>query len=229
MLIIADNRIPDDAKMNLRKQGEIIYLETTGITYESISGHPDIFFFKFNKRLVIAPNLPEKYKLLLKGRKIDFIEGEQPVGEKYPGTAAYNAVLSEKYLIHNFRYTDPTLTTIAQDYDLIHVNQGYTRCSLLSLKDDHFITSDQGIKRVLERHGIDVLYVDPSDIKLPGAKHGFFGGCCGICNETVFITGNLSNFSDGDKVRYYLTNLGYSIEELGDGPLFDGGTLLFLD
>ncbi|MCB2219766.1 MAG: hypothetical protein KQI35_05160 [Bacteroidetes bacterium] len=229
MLIIADKRIPEEACLNLQKYGVILHFETTGITYEAISGHPDIFFCKVNDQFIVAPNLPSKYKSNLTGNNISYIEGEEPVGSKYPDTAGYNAVSTEKYVFHNFRYTDSKINEMATDLDLIHVNQGYCRCNLLTLKNDHYITSDEGIKRVLENYKLNVLYVDPKDILLPGSKHGFFGGCCGIWENKVFIIGNLDHFGAGTAVRQYIISLNYEIIELYNGPLFDGGSLLFID
>lgn len=228
MVIIADKRIPVEAKSKLQQYGEVLFFETSGITYDAISGHPDIFFCKVNDQLVIAPNLPETYKSFLAVNHIPFTEGEQPVGRKYPATAGYNIASTEKYLFHNFRYTDSRINDLAGDLDLIHVNQGYCRCNLLPLKNDHYITSDEGIRRVLENYKLDVLLVDPQDILLPVTKHGFFGGCCGVWENKVFIIGSLGHFADGRKVREYLTSLNYEIIELYDGALFDGGSILLL-
>ena len=228
MIIITDKRIPTKAKKSLEDYGEVIPLSTEGITYPAISCHPDIFFCKMQNELIVAPNLPEKYKKILTKNAILFIEGESPVGEKYPDTAKYNAVCTEKYLIHNFRYTDSAISNHEEELDLIHSGQGYTRCNLLALKDDHFITSDAGISRVLNGYGLKNLYVDPQDILLPGMKHGFFGGTCGIYENKVFILGRLDKFKEGDKVRNFLEDLDYKIIQLYDGPLFDGGSILFL-
>ena len=49
MLIIADNRIPLEAKNKLEKYGKLVLLKTSGITENSISGHPDIFFLQYYK------------------------------------------------------------------------------------------------------------------------------------------------------------------------------------
>jgi hypothetical protein len=228
MLIIADKRIPSKAKKSLAVCGEIIPFSTHGITYLAISCHPDIFLCKMNNTLIVAPNLPDNYKKILQKNSIPFIEGESAVGEKYPDTAKYNAVCTEKFLIHNFRYTDSIISNNAEVLDLIHSGQGYSRCNLLALKDDHFITSDAGISRVLQGYGHNNLFVDPSDILLPGMKHGFFGGACGVLENQVFILGNLNHFKDGKKVRDYIQSLSYDIVELYDGPLFDGGSIIFL-
>jgi hypothetical protein len=180
-----------------------------------------------NDALIVAPNLPDTYKKILQKNSIPFIEGESAVGEKYPDTAKYNAACTDTYLIHNFRYTDSGITDQAGQLDLIHSGQGYTRCNLLVLKNGHFITSDAGISRVLQGYGLNNLFVNPSDILLPGMKHGFFGGACGVHENKVFILGNLDHFKDGKKVRDYLQFLSYEIVELYDGPLFDGGSILF--
>lgn len=228
MFIIIDKKIPEPAKEVLKQYGELLELETSGITYDAISGHPDIFFHQANDQLICAPNTPDNYLSILEEKEIDFILGEQPVGEKYPASSAYNAVSVNNLLIHNFRNTDSSITTLLEDADLIHVDQGYTRCNILALDDQHFITSDEKVKRVLERFNKDCLYVSPEDILLPGFKHGFFGGCSGLLEKEVFIIGSLRHYNEGNKVQQYLTGKGYEIIELYDGQLFDGGSILFI-
>lgn len=228
MFIIADNRIPPQAIEKLSEYGEIINFSTKGITYESISGHPDIFFCQVNNKLIIAPNLPDLYKNMLTKNSIPFIEGELLIEKKYPGTSRYNVVATDKYLIHNFSYTDPVITNIGDDLELIHSGQGYTRCNLLPLRNDCFITSDQGINRVLNGFGLKTSFVQPDNIILPGMKHGFFGGACGIYEDTVFIIGSLSKLKNGEELKTHINNLNYKIIELYEGPLFDGGSILFI-
>lgn len=228
MLIIVDKRIQAQAKEKLSEYGEIINFSTNGITYDAISGHPDIFFCQVNNQLIVAPNLPEFYKNILQKNSIPFIEGEMPVEQKYPGTSRYNIVATENYLIHNFRYTDSVITNTGDDLDLIHSGQGYTRCNLLPLQKDHFITSDQGISRILTGYKLESMYVEPNEILLPGMKHGFFGGACGIHKDKIFILGSLSKLKNGEALNKYLLSLNYKIVELYDGPLIDGGSIFFI-
>jgi hypothetical protein len=228
MYIIIDKKIPKEAKNKLSQFGKLMELETSDITYDAISGHPDIFFHQMGNTLFYAPNLPDKFKQLLAQEGIHAISGEQDVGAKYPASSSYNAVSTTGLLVHNFRNTDASLTITADDANLIHVDQGYTRCNLLALDDDHFITSDNGIQLVLHRFDKDCLYVNPAGIKLEGFDHGFFGGCCGILDKEVFILGALHSIPDGNAVRKYLGKNGYTITELFDGPLFDGGSIIFL-
>jgi len=235
-LIIINHKISSGTKKKLSRFGELMELQTQGITYSAISGHPDIFFCQSPGHLFAAPNLPEKYFKLLDDHKIRYITGELPVGGEYPATSRYNAVAMDKYLIHNFRHTDFTITRTLEDLTPVHVDQGYCRCNLLPLKDGHFITSDPGIHKVLQglhppAGGLHPcsLFVNSHKIKLEGFPHGFFGGCCGVLENTVFINGSLSHHPDSGQIKEYLVSLGYKIVELDEGPLTDVGGILFAD
>jgi hypothetical protein len=235
MLIIVDHKISGAAKEKLSLFGELLELKTEGITYPAISGHPDIFFCQSPDKLFVAPNLPKHYFDQLNGQRIDFITGEFPVGPEYPSSARYNAVATSNHLIHNFRHTDFMITRTLQDLIPVHVDQGYCRCNLLPLKDDHFITSDAGIFKVLKglhplgwSPGGRYLMVSPEGILLEGFTHGFFGGCCGVWGDMVFINGSLKHYQEGEEVMNYLTELGYEVVELYNGPLMDCGSILFV-
>ncbi len=141
--IIADARMPEEAKKNLKKLGDVLFLNPTDITYKSISAHPDIFFFQTKDGLIYAPNAPKRIIKELKKKKIKLTEGKKEVGRKYPETVPYNAVGIGNTLIHNLKHTDPTILSLYENH--IHVNQGYTRCNLVALNENAFITSDEAI------------------------------------------------------------------------------------
>lgn len=248
MLIIIDKKLTANSKEILSSYGELMELQTEGITYPAISGHPDIFFCQGPVKLIVAPNLPERYFDQLKKHNIDFTAGEQPVGPEYPSSARYNAVATPKYLIHNFWHTDLMITRTFSDLEPVHVEQGYCRCNLLALKGDYFIASDGGIEKVLMRWSLgrrrlhltkrdsisppgtpsQILGCHPDGILLEGFPHGFFGGCCGVLDDKIFINGNLDFFHEGEKVRDFIFSLDYEIVELHNGPLTDTGSILFI-
>ncbi len=229
MIIIADRSIPGVTLSNLKKYGEVLAFDTKGITYPAISGHPDVFFCITNNLLIIAPNTPAKFKRLLTNNKLSYVEGHGNVGNSYPETAKYNAVVTENFLIHNLKITDKAIKEACDDKISIHVSQAYTRCNLVSLRDNSFITSDKGIYEALSSAKLNVLYVNPQETLLPGFKHGFFGGTCGVYHNQIFIIGSLNKFHDGKKVEAFLKKLDYQIIELNSGQLFDGGSLIFID
>jgi hypothetical protein len=236
MLIIVDQRIPEEAKRNLSAFGEVLEFFTTGITYEAISGHPDVFFCQTPQGLIAAPNTPGIFLERLKEHGVTFETGINPVGTVYPNTARYNAVFTAKYLIHNLSFTDPSLLSLTNGpgehdeskFKIINVNQGYSRCNLLAFNQDTFLTSDHGIQKALSGAGLNVTYISPADTVLPGFKHGFTCGCCGIKDNNLFLIGNLNFCMDQDIIDSFVQENKLSLVELYNGPLFDGGGIFFL-
>ncbi len=229
MQIIIDGRMPIEAKRKLASYGEVICFETSGITALPLSGHPDIFLCQIGNKLVVSPDIPEEFKQILKNKNINHVYGKKIIGAEYPSCAHYNAVVTEKFLIHNLSFTDDAILKSAIDRQKLNVKQGFTRCSLLMFGEDNFITSDEGIYKTLENNGLQGLLVSPKEIVLPGYNHGLFGGACGVCGKEIFICGNLNYFSDGNKIKDFSESLNYRIVELYDGPLFDGGGILLLE
>ena len=245
--IIADSKMPEEAKKNLKKIGNVLFINSTSITYDSISSHPDIFFFQKDDALIYAPNAPKKIVKELKKRKINLIEGEKEVGKKYPETVPYNAVGIGNLLIHNLKYTDAKILSSYKNH--IHVNQGYTRCNLLALNENCFITSDIGIfnavnsqqttdnrlcshESLVETYGrtseyISVLYIDPKQIKLEGQKNGFFPGCCGVWKNNLIVCGSTKNLKEKTELDRFLKDNNFNLIELYDGELIDVGSVFF--
>ena len=229
MKIIVNRDIPQEALENLSQYGDLIPISSYDITYTAIVGHPDIFMCQIDDKLVVSPNLPSSIVRNIQEEQITFVEGESIVGSTYPETAHYNAVVSENYLIHKLGVTDSKILEYCSHKKFINVNQAYTRCNLLPLKNDCFITSDKGIFSILKKNNLDTLFVDPQQILLPNFNNGFFGGVCGVIDNKVFIIGNLSKINDGNNILEFLTNRSYEIIELYSGPLFDGGSMFFIN
>jgi len=228
MLIFHNTNLPQKAKSALSLYGETVDFTAPGLVYEAVCGHPDLFITQVGSELIVAPNIPIRYLQLLNERKISYRIGQTPVGFRYPESAKYNVVTTGKHFIYNLHISDPLLLEIDNNLEKIHVNQGYTRCNLLSLSDMHFITSDQGIYKTLLMKELQVLFVNPAGIELPGFNHGFFGGACGVLQKTVFISGSLKYHLQGEIIRQFIADAGYSFAELYDGPLFDGGGIIFV-
>lgn len=228
MLIIADNKLPCEVKENLSSLGTFRGFHSSGITYDAVSGHPDIFLTRIKDVIVAAPNTPDEFLSFIKQGNLTIVQGENAAGLKYPSSARYNAASAGNTFIHNMKISDPVILEYSTGMKRIHVAQGYTRCSLIPLSSREFVTSDAGIHKALISVGLSSLLVDASSVILPGFNHGFIGGCCGIIDKTVYFTGKLNTLKEGSDVKDFILQAGYEIVELGSGPLFDCGSIFFI-
>lgn len=225
-LILGDKRMPLPAKNCLKQSGRLTLLQSDPGVYKSISGHPDIFICAAEDKVVVSPGLPLHIVQGISDLGYKVITGMNYPGRSYPSSAVYNAVITDNYLIHNLKITDPVIIKTFNDRKQLHVKQGYTRCNLLPLNSHALITSDRGIEKALNGEGMDVLFVDPSPITLKGQKHGFFPGCCGILYDQVLITGSLNYHPQKEEVVNFIASNGMKIKELFDGKLTDVGSIL---
>jgi hypothetical protein len=83
------------------------------------------------------------------------------------------------------------------------------------------------MEKVLSQQGADILFVNPMEILLPGVRHGFIGGCCGVFDKTVVVIGTLSQHSQGAEIQGFIERNGMEIIELYNGALWDGGGVMF--
>ncbi len=227
MHIIADKRIPEQAMIRLASIGSLIPFASQGLTYDSISGHPDVFMCQTPHGVVVAPNTPVEVMVAIEKPSMRSIIGATKAGSEYPGSAAYNAFVNASFFIHNLAYSDSILMKYCNTLTFLHVRQGYARCNLVEV-GGLYITSDRGIEKVLKQSRMDVLFVDPGQIKLPGQRHGFFGGCTGVLNDTLFLLGACDHFEQGKVLKEELRQRDVALVELYDGPLWDGGSILFV-
>ncbi|MGM0565540.1 MAG: DUF6873 family GME fold protein [Bacteroidota bacterium] len=227
MLIIADGRLPADILKKLSEKGKVVLLQTDDIVYDSISGHPDIFICPTPSGLIVAPKTPGNILEALTQHKIPFVFGEQSPGKQYPDSIPYNAVITRDAIIHNRKHSDKSITKNNPGKEIIHVAQGYTKCNLIPLTENTFITSDRGIEKALQKH-YQVYWFSPENIQLRGQKHGFLGGCAGRWKNTLCFTGRLDSVPEHVRLKQVIAYHGLTYEELYDGPLIDGGGILFL-
>ena len=234
VVIIASATMPPAARESLSKMGSVTWLEPSDLAYPSISSHPDIIFFCHNEKhcdsVIYAPNIPVGTRHALS--VLDIKEGISSVGQKYPETCHYNAVGIGNILIHNLLHTDSSILELyGQMWTKsvqLNVNQGYTRCNLLALNETDYITSDFGIKKVLEQNGFNVFYVDSHQISLPGHDHGFFPGCCGLVDDCVVVCGALKHLKECKELKKFIRRNKMKIIELYDGELIDVGSIFFI-
>ena len=98
MYAIIDKRTPAEILKNLEKYVDDIFLfSSKEITYNAISGHPDIFMFQDENKLIMAPNTPVECINFLDSKKIIYSFGIKPVGFNLDDSVLYNCLSTDNY------------------------------------------------------------------------------------------------------------------------------------
>lgn len=231
MFCFIDYRTSTEEKKNLEKLGlNLIIVPKSQLLYEAINGHVDIqlnIIDRNVKKVIINRDLPKNFKNILTENSISYIESSKRLSNKYPDNIFLNGLSLGNYFIHNIKYTDPLLLSELTNKVFINVKQGYTKCSILPVRDNAVITSDIGINNVLKNYNFDVLLVPPGDIILPGLDYGFIGGVGGMISEsTMAFFGNISKYKYGDTIKKFLSKYDVTPVSLCDSKLIDRGSLL---
>lgn len=196
----------------LKNQGHnIILTRSLENVAPAISWHPDIIHCHLAAGIVFHGN-PDK------------------PGPDYPADVIYNACSTGKYFIHNLKYTAPELLEAAENMDLkmIHVPQGYARCSICVVDEDSIITYDRGIAAAcaLRAPALNVLLVSPGHIELPGYAAGFIGGTGGRVGSAILFNGDLSAHPDFENIKEFIESRGLECVWFTDIPLTDIGSVI---
>ncbi len=228
MYAIIDKRTPLEVKKNLKKYTDDIFeFSSDEITYNSISGHPDIFMFQDVNGLIIAPNTPIEFINFLNEKSVNYSFGMKPVGKSLDDSVLYNCLSTEKYFFCKESKPDTAIQKRCLKKQLINIPQSYVRCSMFTIQNK-IITSDKGIVKVLERNNMEYFYFDPLEITIKDHKNGFIGGTMGVAQNNVFFLGNLLKHKDGKELYKFISTLGKDVVCLGNEYLYDGGGIFFV-
>jgi len=209
----------------------LIKTEKHGGVYDAISFHPDIMFHHIaNERVVYAPGTSPHVVKRLEFYGFKLIEGGTVLKPYYPYDIAYNVARVGKFAFHNLKYTDHVLKRELENtgVELVHVNQGYTKCSISVIDQDSIITSDKGIAKAAEKRGLDVLLIKPEEgILLPGVGHGFIGGSSGMIDKDKWmIAGDFKSLESCDVIKKFLEKKGISCIYVHNQPVTDIGSII---
>ncbi|HAA43773.1 MAG TPA: hypothetical protein DCE02_07235 [Ruminiclostridium sp.] len=230
-LVLVDGRIGQDIEEKLMSL-KINYIKTKPLDslYPAISYHPDIFFHHLEKNIIVyAPGVCKEILKKLHSLGFELLEGKSRLTSKYPGNICYNGARVGKYFFHNTKYTDSVILEHLKkkDIEIVHVNQGYTKCSVSVVNENSIITMDRGIAKVAEKKGLDVLVIDEDGILLPGIQNGFIGGAtCLIDDKKFAVAGNIYRLKSAMKIIDFLSQKGIEHVSLSEEPVTDIGTII---
>lgn len=211
MNLIIDKRMRKIEKEKLKELGyNLIEIKQSEKVYQEISSHVDIFTCKIEEKLIVEPTQYDNIKSQLQENVIE--QGSESVESKYPLDIKYNVCLIGKKAMHNFEYTDSKIKEELQQqgYELINTTQGYTNCSIAVIDDNSAIVTDKGLYKILEKHNIDVLYLEyEPDIKLLddeeySKRKGFIGGVISRIDNNVIVSGDLNKIDKNEQIKKFI-------------------------
>lgn len=190
--------------------------------------HPDMQFSYYKKgNAVINQNTPILAdKLAGIGVRLSYTYSSNI--REYPHNIYYNHIVMDNFLICNTKFTDKYVYDYCclNDFKIINVKQGYTKCSTAIVNNNAIITADISIYNSCKSY-FDVLKIDSGFISLYGYDYGFIGGCCGKLDKDVLaFTGKISEHKNYNDIKAFLNNHSVNILELSNKPLVDIGSII---
>jgi len=235
--IIIDERMRKIEKKTLEQLGyKIIEIKQIEKVYKEISAHVDIFACQIGEKLIIEPSQYHHVKNQISSEyKIE--QGNESIEEKYPLDIKYNVCTIGKKALHNFEYTDFKIKQELemQGYELINTTQGYTNCSIAVIDEKSAIVTDKGLYKILEKHNVDVLYLDyEPNIKLLNNdgysnRNGFIGGAISRIGNNIVVFGDLSKIDQNNIIRDFITKRRINIIEFKGLDVIDYGGIIELE
>ncbi|MBE6049368.1 MAG: hypothetical protein E7214_01565 [Clostridium sp.] len=233
MICFVDYRTTKEELNNIEKHNlNPIIVPKTDKVYDAIDGHVDIqlnVISKKEKLVIVQKDIQHNFLRTLEENDINYILSSSSLNSKYPKDIILNALILKDYFIHNLDFTDNNLLATQISKKKINVKQGYTKCSVLPIANNAFITSDKKIYKALLNIDMDVLLVPPGDILLHTLNYGFIGGVGGLISPNkIGLFGELKNYLYADYVYDFLYKYDVEPIALRKGKLIDRGSLLTL-
>lgn len=208
---------------------ETIKLKKCNGLLKPLHSHADILCCHLGKEDIILENCQNDASKRLEGLGFKPIMLHNDLKNKYPYDAPLNAAIFGDYIVANTQTVSQNILNYfkKREYEILDVNQGYSKCSICVVNSNAIITDDLSIYNSCKPYDIDVLLVEKGSVKLEGHNYGFIGGCCGLIDENLMaFCGDINKHSDADKIKGFLKNYSIDTIALFSSDLIDVGGIL---
>lgn len=233
--IIVDERITEKCERALLLCGfNLIKLPPDPALPSAVASHPDTVLFYCNKHIITTADYCDAGAYVFSDIrefspevKIQFTDDVRT--NSYPCDCILNAlVIGNKIFCKSDTVSRSVLDYAkAYGYEIVHTNQGYPACSVLSFGNSA-ITSDLGIASLLQKNGIKTTLISCGGISLPPYDYGFIGGASGVVDKKIYFFGNLDAHPDCERIKEAIISEGFTPVSLSDEELSDFGGIITL-
>ncbi len=193
-----------------------------------INYHTDMLLNVINDTVFIDKSQKDNFvNFLTKGYRLKILNRE--VCSPYPNDSVLNCVTVGNSLICNQKTVSQDLLNYAVNlgYNILPVNQGYTKCSICVVNDNALITDDLIIHNIASSNQIDSILISKGSVQLKGFDYGFIGGCSGLISKNkLLFNGDINYHKDCNRILDFLNK--YNVEPIiiESEPLVDIGSII---
>lgn len=218
-LTFVSKLLPHEMAIKLQIYTKIKRLEPSKAITSELKYHPDIICSQLQNSLYMCADSIQS------GMNAVAVNS---IKDGYPNDCVLNNLITDRYVIAGKRtalaYSDEDIC----GREIIRVNQGYVKCSVVSF-GDRFITSDRSIADKLMQLDYEVLLIDNDGIKLNGFNCGFIGGATAVIDNKLFVFGDITKHKAHDMITEFALRSVDDIISFGNGDIYDYGGAVTVD
>lgn len=227
-MIILGEKYTNEIKELQQYDRNIVTFKPNKNLVEEINNHADIHIFKHNKTLIVSDKIVGDIAPEITGYNIETCKD---IRSPYPEDIKLNVLFINNKIICNTKYVAREIIELSKKYNiqLLHTNQGYSKCSVCKISDTAVITDSVSIASLLKICQIDVLTIKPGNIALSNEHYGFIGGASGLINEQLlYFSGDISKHPDYENILDFTNKHNIKIIFNKNRPLTDFGGFIKL-
>ena len=205
MRLIIGEKYTDEIRELTELGCDVITFKPNPYLDEEINSHADINFFNCNNgNIVLSDAVKGEIEPFLTDLRLVECKG---IKSPYPNDVALNCALIGKYLLCNTKYAAEEIKAFCKSnsIELLHTNQGYSKCSVCVLNENAVITECSAIASLLKNCQIDVLKIEKGYVALSEKHHGFIGGAGVMISENqMYFSGDISSHPNYAEISAFL-------------------------
>lgn len=223
--IVVDKNLKNLEKLEIFNYKIVKTKENSKIPHP-LNTHPDLLVHKIGNKIVVDSENLDYYKNIFDD--LEVIPTKKPLGSTYSKYVCLNGFSYKNYFVHNLNYTDENVLDYYKknNYELIDVKQGYTKCNTL-ITSKFLMTSDMSIYKAL-KNKVNIYKINHKDILLKNYNYGFIGGSSGYINKHLILTGSIKKHSSYEYIKEIINLYNLEVIILSEDEIEDFGSILLI-